>query len=90
MFVAGIFVGYIASNKFFDGIFYGLIMGLIAGLVMALLVFLLTLMAGSNAGFGAGLFVGPLTFDVKIYLIIIYGIIATIGGFVGSLLKNFS
>ncbi len=84
--IAGVLAGYLIGVKSSDKIFNGALMGFIAGFIMAIVAVIITSISYSQ-GF-TNISVAPLGIDYILYLIVFYGILATIGGIIGVMVKE--
>lgn len=82
--IAGVLSGYLIGVKSSDKILNGALMGLIAGLIMAIVAVIIT----SYSQGLSNISIVPIGIDSILYLIVFYGILATIGGIIGVMVKE--
>ncbi len=82
--IAGVLSGYLIGVKSSDKILNGALMGFIAGLIMAIVAVIITYYSQGLSNIS----IVPIGIDSILYLIVFYGILATIGGIIGVMVKE--
>jgi hypothetical protein len=85
--ITGVIMGYIVNLKHFHWIVSGLIVGLIAGFIMLIIAIIMVSISYST-GIGVEISFNVIRMDTIVYMIIMYGIIGSIGGSIGFLVRG--